>query len=81
MELKSRAGKWIGHTLRKPAMDGNTTKAALDWNPQGKKRRGSPGQTWRRSSLAEIQDIGVTWTAANRIRWKTLVSDLCSARK
>ena len=27
---------WIGHTLRKPAT--NTTKHALSWNPQGKRK-------------------------------------------
>ena len=34
VELKSRAWKWIGHTLRKTV--GNIAKATLDWNPQGR---------------------------------------------
>ena len=42
-------------------------------------------KAWRRPRLAELQDIGATSTPAkntaqNRIRWKSLVSDLCSAR-
>jgi hypothetical protein len=32
--------KWIGHTLRKPSSD--NTKAALEWNPQGTRKRGRP---------------------------------------
>jgi hypothetical protein len=35
--LKKRKWSWIGHTLRKPS--GITEKGALDWNPQGKRRR------------------------------------------
>ena len=38
MQIKRRKWKWIGHTLRK----GNEAieREALDWNPQGKRRRG-----------------------------------------
>ena len=50
--------------LRKP--DGNITKAALDWNPQGKRRTGHPAQTGRYFHVAELPDIGVMWTAAKK---------------
>ena len=74
LKLKSRAWNWIGHTLRKP--DGNIAKTALELNPQGRRKRGRPAQTWRHSQLAELQAKGVTWAAAkkkvqNRIRWKS----------
>ena len=38
--------KWncIGHTLRKET--GAIEKTALDWNPQGYRRRGRPKRTW-----------------------------------
>jgi hypothetical protein len=39
-----RKWNWIGHTLRKEA--GATEKTALDWNPQGQRRRGSPKRRW-----------------------------------
>jgi len=35
---------WIGHTLRKET--GAIEKTALDWNPQGYRRRGRPKKTW-----------------------------------
>ena len=37
--LKGKAS-WIGNTLRKPP--NNTTRQALRWNPQGKRKRGRP---------------------------------------
>ncbi len=42
-QLKQRKWTWIGHTLRKD--QDNITKQALQWNPQGKRRRGqeTPG--------------------------------------
>ena len=33
IEIRKRMWSWIGHTLRKPVS--NTTRQALDWNPQG----------------------------------------------
>ena len=64
----------------------NRVYTILSWNPQGKRRRGPPAQTWSCSYLAELQDVDVTWmaakkTAQNRIMLKTLVLDLCSAGK
>ena len=45
-EIKKRSWRWVGHTLRK---EGNITKVALEWNPQGKWKRGCPTQSWRRT--------------------------------
>ena len=62
--LTSGAKKWIGLTLRKH--DGNTAKKALDWNPQGKGKRGQqPVQTRRRTRTSELQAKGKTWVEAN----------------
>ena len=36
-EIKKRKWNWIGHTLRKE--NGPIEKTALDWNPQGNRRR------------------------------------------
>jgi len=41
-EIRQRAWGWIGHTLRRP--DGHLAKRALEWNPQGKRKRGRPQQ-------------------------------------
>ena len=43
---KKRKCAWIGHTLRKPP--GSITRQALKWNPQGKRSRGRPRNTWHR---------------------------------
>jgi hypothetical protein len=56
----------------------------LEWNPQGKRRRGRPKNTWRRTVVEEAKEINKTWAkikaeAKNRVRWKILVEALCSA--
>ena len=59
---KRRDWGWIGLTLRKPAT--NTTRQALSWNPQGKRKVGRPRQTWRRSLEEELRQSelgGVSW--------------------
>ena len=38
VEIRKRKFRLIGHTLRKE--DGEITKSALFWNPQGKRKRG-----------------------------------------
>jgi hypothetical protein len=43
-QIKRRKRNWIGHTLRKET--GAIVKTALDWNPQGYRRRGRPKRTW-----------------------------------
>ena len=81
--IKRRKWKWIGHTLRKP--ESNITRSALEWNPQGSRRRGRPKQSWRRSVKHELAKKQITWidleakrTACNRVRWRTMVDALCS---
>ena len=53
---KKKKIKWIGHTLRKE--DGEIPKAVLLWNPQGKRKRGRPRNSWRRSV---IKETGRSW--------------------
>jgi hypothetical protein len=81
-EIKRRKWSWIGHTLRRDA--DNIGRRALDWNPQGSRRRGAPRRTWRRSLETEIKaiDCNYTWRslkpmAENRRTWKELISTLC----
>ena len=79
--IERRKWKWIGHTLRKP--ENNITRSAREWNPQGSRRRGRPKQSWRRSVKDELAKKQITWieakrTACNRVRWRTMVSALCS---
>jgi len=80
-QILRRKWGWIGHTLRKPAS--TTTRQALTWNPQGKRKRGRPRNSWRRDTEAELKQHGTNWTglartAQNRVRWRGVVDGLCS---
>jgi len=79
-QIKRRKWNWIGHTLRKghEAIE----REALDWNPQGKRRRGRPRHTWRRNVHNEALEKGKSWSevmkiAGNRTRWRSFVDALC----
>jgi hypothetical protein len=79
-QTKKRKCSWVGHTLRKPS--GITEKGALDWNPQGKRRRGRLKKTWKRT-VEEARDQGKRWqevkaVAKNKVRWRSFVKALCS---
>jgi len=81
--IKERKWRWVGHTLRRDQT--NITRQALDWNPQGKRRRGRPTTTWRRTLDAELRSQGISWgeakrKAQDRTGWKAVVRALCSGR-
>jgi hypothetical protein len=81
LQIKKRKWKWIGHTIRKD--ENAVERIALDWNPQGPRKRGRPKKTWRKSVMEEAEREGRTWKevkrlAADRSRWKTFVESLCS---
>ena len=78
LEIRKRKFRWIGHTFRQE--DGEISKAALFWNPQGNRKRGRPRNSWRRSV---INEAGRSWNelrflAANRQKWKGFTDNLCS---
>lgn len=54
MEMQIRRRKWdsIGHTLRKPPS--SLTRQVLTWNPQGKRKKGRPRNSWRWDTEAEL---------------------------
>lgn len=81
VQIQRRKWSWIGHTLRKPATD--ITRQALKWNPQGKRKRGRPRNSWRRSIEAEMSERGLNWgeleqKATNRVKWRLFVNGLCT---
>ena len=74
---------WIGHTPRKPAS--SITCQALTWNPQGKRKRGQPHNSWRQDTEEELKQHGTNWSemaraAQNRVQWRGVVDGLCSTR-
>ena len=79
--IARRKWTWVGNTLRKQT--NNVTRQALDCNLQGKRNTSRPKTTWRRSKDEEVKKHGTTWkemkkAANNRVRWKRVVSALCS---
>ena len=73
LEIRKRKWRWVGHTLRKE--QANITRQSFQWNPQGKRKRGRPKQTWRRSLLEELRTAGLSWekakaSARDRPGWK-----------
>ena len=84
-DILKRRWRWIGHTLRKPAT--STTRQALTWNPQGKRKRGRPRNTWRRDLDADMKKAGTgrNWgelerLAQDRAEWRRFVDGLCPRR-
>lgn len=81
IQIRRRKWKWIGHTLRRKK---SITKLALTWNPQGKRKRGRPRTTWRRTTEQEMKKEGLSWQdlerrAQDRRGWKSFVDGLCSS--
>jgi hypothetical protein len=71
--------RWIGHVLRKEA--NNNTRIALHWTPEGKRKRGRPKNTWRRTAETEMRQLTHTWgtihrLAQNRQEWRSFVAAL-----
>ena len=82
--IRKRKFKWIGHTLRKPQT--SVTRQALEWNPQGARRRGRPRGSWRRTVMDELAEQNISWNEAkllarNRVRWRAAVDALCSKKR
>jgi hypothetical protein len=74
-EIIKRKFGWIGHTLRKD--DNEPCKAALQWNPQGTRGRGSrPRNSWRRTTLNECGKHSwsdLRFIVRNREGWRRFV--------
>ena len=75
--IKQRRWRWIGHVLR---MENNENpRITLTWTPEGRRNRGRPRETWRRTVEKERNKMGfTTWeraheTAIIRDKWKSQV--------
>ena len=81
-EIRRRRWNWIGHILRRE--DGNDCITALGWQPEGKRARGRPKTTWRRTVEKERNVAGWTsWNIAraaarDRLGWSQSVEALCA---
>ena len=79
-EIKQRRMRWLGHVMRMP--QSRIPKTALQWTPPGKRKKGRPRTTWRRTVTSELEEMGYSWgqaqfIAKDRARWRQLVEALC----
>ena len=80
--ITRRRWSWVGHVLR---MDPNAiARVALRWTPEGKRKRGRPRQTWRRTVEGEMKDLGHLWSslerlARDRTEWRLFVAALSAS--
>ena len=79
-QVRQRRWRYIGHTLRKQRTA--LPRIALRWTPDGKRKRGRPKETWRRTVEKEMKNNGWTWgflerCSGDRPRWRSLVAALC----
>ena len=82
-DIRRRRWRWLGHTLRKPPS--STGRQALNWNPQGHRKRGRPRNTWRGKLKKNIKRTGQTWKQLEKIAqdrgdWRAIVGGLCSGK-
>lgn len=81
VEIARRKWRWIGHVLRKDQHD--ITRESIFWTADGKRKRGRPKTTWRRTAESELKKIELTWKtvvakAKNRTGWRDCVAALCA---
>ena len=81
METVITRKRWrlIGHVLRKDA--NSITIVAIHWTPEGKRKRGRPKTTWRRTVEAEMKTMNHSWgtiqrLASDRQGWRSFVAAL-----
>lgn len=77
--IRRRRWRWIGHVMRMET--GSDTKTALRWTPEGRRKRGRPKTTWRRTIEQELKEMNHSWNtiqrkAMNREEWCTFVAAL-----
>ncbi|XP_061184963.1 uncharacterized protein LOC133192979 [Saccostrea echinata] len=81
VEIVRRKWRWVGHVLRKDQH--NITRESIYWTADGKRKRGRPKTTWRRTSENELKEIVLTWKAIetkakDKNGWRDCVAALCA---
>ena len=57
-QIQKHRMRWLGHVLR--MSPDHIPRVALRWTPTEKRLKGRPNTTWRRSTIAELSDTGLT---------------------
>ena len=55
-KVRKRTRNWLGHVLRREGV--NDCFTALGWTPEGRRARGRPKTTWRRTVEGEGGKVG-----------------------
>ena len=84
--IRFRRWRCIGHVIWKE--NEKNQKVAVSWTPEGKRMRGRPRETWRRTAERERNLFGwSSWRACaaedvtrDRTSWRDLCLALCSTR-
>ena len=63
--ITRRRWRWIGHALRRDPQ--SITRTALHWTPDGKRKRGRPRTTWRRTVESEMKAMQHSWGSLARL--------------
>ena len=79
--VKKRRWMWIGHVCRMPS--DSIPRTALRWTADGKRKRGRPRETWRRSVEKELKAEGMSWESVTKLAqdrggWRTRVEASCA---
>ncbi|KAL9972503.1 hypothetical protein ACROYT_G018819 [Oculina patagonica] len=81
-DVRNRRWKFIGHIMRKAP--NNDCRTALTWTPEGRRKRGRPKTTWRKTAERKRDKAGwKNWSeaqivAADRDGWRNCVEALCA---
>ena len=62
LEIKGKGLYWLGHTLKMSPEC--IPKKVLRWTTPGKRKPGHPNTTWWRTTVTELEEMGLTWGEA-----------------
>ena len=65
-EVRRRRWNWLGHVLKREGENDSFT--ALGWTPEGRRARGRPKTTWRRTAEKKRNQTGwKSWSVAKAV--------------
>ena len=83
--VNRRRWRWIGHVMRKAS--NNIARNAMHWTPEGKRNRGRPKTTWRRTVEKRLRGLDYSWSTIEKLvrqidrqGWKDFVATLCATQ-
>ena len=82
-KIKERRWRYVGHVLRRDNQ--RITKQAIQWETTGKRKRGRPRETLKRTLIRETELAGfesleeIEKLAQDRDSWRGILRALCDA--